>query len=265
MKKYLTIIKTELQRQYAYRYDTFTYVPGNFFELFFTYILWTIIFQNAEVVKGYTYSEMITYIIVGWVFSLITSNYNFESTVSRDINLGWLTNYLSKPISYLKFISMIAIGRIVVALVYIIFQSIVYFILFADKMVIDLTFAKVLILIVMAIFAFFIRLFLSILIGLISFWLVEISGVFAFIDIFVKFFAGNFFPLVFLPVSMLKVGYFLPFIYTFFIPVQFFLNKISVAEALAGIAVQVVWFVILYLIIKIVWHFGLKRYEGYGI
>lgn len=257
-------MKAELQRQFAYRYDIATYVPGNFFELSSAFILWTIIYRNTEIIGGYSYPEMVTYIIIGWIFSLITTNYNYENIISRDINLGKLTNYLSKPISYLKFTGATAVARVGVAIFYIILQGVIYFFLFKDIMLVDVGLSKVLILIVMAIFAFLIKLFIAILIGMVSFWLVEISGLFAFADIFVKFFSGTFFPMVLLPASLLKAGYFLPFVYTFFVPVQFFLDKISTKEALWGVAVQMIWLAILYLIIKIVWKYGLKRYEAYG-
>ncbi|MCK5416233.1 ABC-2 family transporter protein, partial [Candidatus Parcubacteria bacterium] len=185
MKKYLIIIKTELQRQFTYRYEISSYVPGNFFELFFSYLLWTIIYQSTEVIKGYTYPEMVTYIIIGWIFTFITSTYNYESVISRDIRLGNLTNYLLKPISYLKFTCISAIGRVGIAFFFIVFQSIIYISLFGDKMIFNITIEKILILLIMMIFAFFIKLFLSILVGLMSFWFTEISGLHTFANIFV--------------------------------------------------------------------------------
>ncbi len=265
MKKYLTIIKTELQRQFTYRYDIASYVPGNFFELFFAYLLWTIIYQSSDVIRGYTYAEMVTYIIIGWIFAFLTSTYEFEYKVSREIHLGTLTNYLLKPISYLKFISVTAVGRVLIAMGFIIFQGAIYILLFGDKMILNVSIEKMLIMFVMMILAFIINLFLALLVGMMSFWLTEISGFHAFTAAVIKFFSGGYFPLALLPITVLKIAYFLPFAYTIFVPVQYFMDKISLEQALQGIMVQMVWCLLLYLLIKIVWKFGLKKYEGYGI
>lgn len=262
--KYLSIAKSKLQEQLAYRYDIAMYIPGNFFELFFSFLLWTVIFQTADVVRGYDYHEMVTYIIVGWIFMFITANYNFEELVSKDIRLGRLTNYLIKPVSYLKYKIMIAIGRVVIALGLIILQSILYIALFGENMIIDLSGQKILILLVMIFFAFFIKLFFAIIIGMISFWTMEVVGIKAFLDTLIKFFSGAYFPLVMLPAAFVKGSLALPFAYTFFVPVQFYLNKISYAEAIRGIGVQIIWVVLLYFIMKIIYKFGLKKYEGFG-
>jgi len=175
-----------------------------------------------------------------------------------------LMNYLLKPVGYLKHTSVVALGRVGIAFVFVILQSAVYILLFGDKMIFDISIRKIFILLVMVVFAFFIKLFLAILVGMLSFWFTEISGLHAFAAIFIKFFSGTFFPLVFLPAGFIKVSYFFPFIYTFFVPVQFFLGRASFAEALNGIAVQFAWLVLLYFVIKTTWFFGLKKYETYG-
>jgi len=77
--------------------------------------------------------------------------------------------------------------------------------------------------------------------------------------------SGTFFPIVLLPAFLVKASYFLPFIYTIYIPVQLYLGKISFAEGLRGLAIEILWLVVLYGIIKVVWRFGLKKYESVGI
>lgn len=264
MKKYLVVMKNELQRQFAYRYDIAMFVPGNFFELFFSFLLWTVIFQTATIVRGYNYREMVTYIIVGWIFMFITSNYDFENIVSRDIRLGNLTNYLVKPVSYLKYISMVAIGRIWVAFIFVIFQSAMYILFFGDKMIFNLDIWKILILLAMLFLAFFIKLFFSIIIGMISFWSTEVVGIQSFADILTRFFSGTYFPLAMLPLLFVKISLFPPFAYTFFVPVQFFLGKMTYNEAIRGVGVQIVWVALLYFLAKIIYKSGLKKYEGFG-
>ncbi|TSD01116.1 MAG: hypothetical protein Athens071425_482 [Parcubacteria group bacterium Athens0714_25] len=263
-QKYLTVIRIELQRQFTYRYDIAMFVPGNLFELFFSFLLWTVIFQTADVVRGYTYQDMVSYIVIGWICMFITNNYGFEENVSRDIRLGHLTNYLLRPVSYLKYVSTVAVGRVIIAFGFVILQSVLYVSIFGSRMIIDLNLQKILILAVMLFFAFFIKLFISIIIGMVSFWMMYVNGLMTFSNTLMKLFSGAYFPLAILPVIFLKASLFLPFAYTFFIPVQFFLGKISYSDAIRGIGVQVIWLIALYFIAKIIYKIGLKKYESVG-
>lgn len=264
MKKYLAIIKTEIQRQLTYRYDIAMFVPGNALELFFSFLLWTVIFQTADIVRGYTYQEMVSYIVVGWVFMFTTNNYGFEENVSRDIRLGHLTNYLLKPVSYLKYVSTVAIGRVIIAFGFVILQSALYVSIFGSRMTIDLNLQKILILAAMLFLAFFIKLLFAIIIGMVSFWMMYVNGLMTFSNTLMKFFSGAYFPLVILPAVFVKLSLVFPFAYTFFVPVQFFLGKITYAEALRGMGVQIIWLMLLYFIAKIIYKIGLKKYESVG-
>ena len=67
MRKYLAVIKAEWQRQMTYRVNQFTFRIGNVFEILVQILIWTAIFQNVQVIRGYNYKEMMTYILIGWL------------------------------------------------------------------------------------------------------------------------------------------------------------------------------------------------------
>ena len=135
MRKYITIIKTEFQRQLTYRSDIASFVFGDFVHLFGSVVLWSIIYSSNEVVRGYTYPEMMTYIVIGWIFMYLTANYNFENKVSHDIHYGRLTNFLVRPMSYLRYTTTVASGRVVVAFFFIVFQAVIYVLLFKKYLI----------------------------------------------------------------------------------------------------------------------------------
>jgi ABC-2 type transport system permease protein len=117
----------------------------------------------------------------------------------------------------------------------------------------------------MVLLAFITELFISFLVGLIAFWTDEIDGIFDSIIKLRTIFAGAYFPINILPLFFVKLSYALPFAYSFFVPTQLYLNKISLLDGLRGIFIQIAWIVMLYLIIKLVWRCGLKKYESVGI
>lgn len=265
MKKYSIIIKNEVQRQFTYRASIAAYAFGNIAELVALTVIWTIVYRNIDVIKDYSAHEMISYVVFAWFFSFLTTTYSFEQNVARDIHLGTLSSLLVKPQSYIRYVMAVATGRITIAFLIVLVQGIIVFSFFRNSLVFSLDFGTILLLVCMLVATYFINLFLSIIISFIAFWTMEINGTYYSLKVFSKFMSGTFFPISLLPVFFVKVSFFLPFVYTIYIPVQLYLGKISFMEGLRGLAIEILWLVVLYVIIKVVWRFGLRKYESVGI
>lgn len=265
MQKYWSIIKNEIQRQFVHRVSISVYAFGNIAELIALVIIWSVVYKNVEVVKGYGANEMISYVVFAWFFSFLTTNYAFEINVARDIHMGTLSNLLVKPQSYLRYMVAVATGRIFIALLIVIAQGILVVLIFRERLIFSLDFSIIVLILAMLVATYFVNLFLAIIFGFFAFWTTEISGIYSALKVFSKFMSGTFFPISLLPVFLIKTSYFLPFVYTIYIPVQLYLGKISFAEGLRGLAIEILWLVILYVIIKVVWRFGLRKYESVGI
>ncbi|MFA6193747.1 MAG: ABC-2 family transporter protein [Parcubacteria group bacterium] len=265
IKKYWMIINNEIQRQFTYRLNIAAYAFGNIAELVALTVIWTIVYRNIDAIQGYSANEMITYVVFAWFFSFLTTTYSFEQNVARDIHQGNLSSLLVKPQSYIRYIMAVAIGRILIALGIVIVQGILVSLFFRDQLIFSHSPSTFFLLFCMLIAAYIINLFLSIIIGFIAFWTNEIHGIYYSLKVFSKFMSGTFFPIILLPVFFAKATFFFPFAYTIYIPVQLYLGKISFAEGLRGFAVELLWIFILYVIIKILWKFGLRKYESVGI
>lgn len=265
MRKYWHIITNEIQRQFTYRASIAAYAFGNIAELVALTVIWTIVYRNIDVIKGYSAHEMISYVVFAWFFSFLTTTYSFEQNVARDIHLGTLSSLLVKPQSYIRYVMAVATGRITIAFLIVLVQGIIVFSFFRNSLVFSLDFGTILLLVCMLVATYFINLFLSIIISFIAFWTMEINGTYYSLKVFSKFMSGTFFPISLLPVFFVKVSFFLPFVYTIYIPVQLYLGKISFMEGLRGLAIEILWLVVLYVIIKVVWRFGLRKYESVGI
>lgn len=265
MKKYLTVIKTEWQRQFTYRTNQFTYRIGNIFEILVQILIWTAIFQKTTTIGGYNYREMITYIIIGWLISFLMANFQFEEIISSHIQKGELSNFISKPINYINYLIFLSIGRASFTLGVAFLFNLLLLFFFRNSFIISKDIFMWLILLAMILVGYFIKLFLSILIGFISFWTVDNAGVFYSINTLAKFLSGNYFPINILPAAFLNFSLALPFIYTFYFPAQLYLGKISLRQGLFGLGLEIIWLGILYFLIRVVWKMGLKKYESVGI
>jgi ABC-2 type transport system permease protein len=103
LRKYLAIINTFWQRALTYRFTVFSYRVGEIIEMVSLIVLWSAIFKNSPVIGGFTYPEMVTYIIIGNLFRTMVRNF-LPSVIDRDIREGKLSLYLVKPMAYFEFV-----------------------------------------------------------------------------------------------------------------------------------------------------------------
>lgn len=264
MKKYLTILQTTWQRALTYRFTTFSHRIGEVAEILFLLWMWSIIFKTAPNIGGYNLKEMMTYILIGNLVNIMTRNF-LADVVAKDINEGRLSLFLTKPIAYLNYIAIREIGRISLVFLMSLSSQILLIIILNKHFIINLNPLALLLIIIMIGLAFIMELLISFMVGLIAFWTNEVDGIYATLSRLRKFFAGGFFPLSILPAGFITASALLPFAYSFFIPTQIYLGKMSLKHGATGLMVQLVWIVLLYILIRIVWYRGIKRYEGVGI
>jgi ABC-2 type transport system permease protein len=264
-KKYTSVIKTEIQRALVHRFNILSYRIGNVIEIFFQLVIWGIIFQHTDVVRGYTYGEMIAYISFGWLFLYFTGTYGLENVIEDQIFEGKITEFLVKPISYLRYIHFFSLGRNSISILATVLIQIAIIFFYRDVIVVNFDFLSGIILVPMIIMAFILRLLFSIILGLTAFWTTRIAGIDYSANVIIKFFSGSYFTLALLPPLALTICKFLPFAYTFYFPTQLFLGKINAREGFEALGIEILWIFVLYGIIKLMWKRGVKKYEGVGI
>ncbi len=239
IKKYLTIIRITWQRGLVYRFTILAYRIGETIEILALILMWSAIYSNQQLIKGYTLNEMITYILIGNLILVIVRNFLAEY-VARDIKDGKLSLFLIKPIKYFDYIFALEFGRISLPFIMSFFSQIIVILFFLDKIIFNFQFAYLALIIVMIILAFITEMLLSYLVGLVAFWADGVSGLYATIDRLRKFFSGGYFPLSLLPAAFVKISLALPFAYSFYFPTQLYLKKIDLAMGLRGIVVQII-------------------------
>jgi ABC-2 type transport system permease protein len=226
--------------------------------------MWTAIFQNTPIIAGFTVKEMITYLLIGYLFQVMVRNF-LADVIARDIKNGTLSMYLIQPMSYFSFVLIKEIGRISVATILSMLSQLLVILLFYQQIIFNFNPLYLATIFIMLIFAFLSELLISYLIGLIAFWTDEVEGIYSTTNSLKKFFSGGFFPLNLLPHTFLTISFLLPFAYSFYVPTQLYLNKLSIQQGFQGLFIQLIWIGILLAVIKLVWNAGIKRYEGVGI
>lgn len=174
IKKYLTIIKVYWQRAITYRFTVFTYRIGEIAELLVLILLWSAIYNASagysgqQLIQGYTLNQMITYVLIGNLFTSLTRNF-LSDVIARDIREGRLSAFLIKPIPYFQFMLFREIGRISIATFMSVLSQVLVLSFFYKIIIINSNPLIWIILFLMILLTFFTEILLSFLVGLLAF------------------------------------------------------------------------------------------------
>jgi ABC-2 type transport system permease protein len=112
--------------------------------------------------------------------------------------------------------------------------------------------------------AFIVRFLVEWTLALAAFWTTRVSAMNQVYFMAMLFFSGQLAPLELLPYPVRVIAFVLPFRWAIGFPTELLLGRLTPAQALTGIGMQVVWLVGALVLMKIVWRAGLKVYSAVG-
>jgi ABC-2 type transport system permease protein len=105
--------------------------------------------------------------------------------------------------------------------------------------------------------------FLSLL-GMITFWTTRVSAIFELAIALELLLSGRLVPLPLMPDWAERVAYALPFMWTFYFPIEALVGDRSTAELLGGLGAQAAWTAALAALTLFVWRYAVRRYSAVG-
>ncbi|NQU23901.1 MAG: ABC-2 family transporter protein [Candidatus Nealsonbacteria bacterium] len=263
-------MRISIEERLVYRGDFVLGTLMRFLPIVTQIFLWLAVFEAVETVRGektvgnYTYDNMIAYYLLTMVSRAFSSMPGLASGIARDVRDGTVKKYLIQPIDMLGFLMLnriahklvyyvVAIGPF--ALVFYICRD--YFGGWPDAHTL-LAYAASL---VMALLLGFL---LEATIGMISFWFLEVTSLLFVYMLFNFFFSGHMFPIDLLPPFWENLMRLLPLQYLAYFPAAVFLGKVQGDELMTGLWIQFAWIVFFLIASRVAFHFGVRRYAGYG-
>jgi len=267
MQKYLKVIEVGIQNSFVYRYNFFIQTVFQFVPLITTVLLWSAAYEGKAVnatIADYTLTKMIGYYILAMIASNVVGNWWQDFQISEEIRNGQLNKYLLKPVSYLGYRLSLVLSNKLVFLSVVTIPLAVGLFFFRYYLPPPATPVILVLFVISLLLTLLMNFLISFCIGLISFWMLEVSTLF-FIFYGVQYFlSGSLFPLDLLPKPLYAVTKLLPFYYQAFFPVSMYMGKFTTAEIIRAIIIQIIWVIVIYLIAKLLWYRGLKRYSAAG-
>jgi len=229
---------------------------------FIKYNLWVSIYEwnEVQIIKGYTLSQMIQYQLGIFLLDLFIRSHFFSNHLSADIRLGKISAFLLYPFHFINYqFSKFLSEKILQFLIGMLALGIAVWFQFIE-MTNYMVFIKFLLFILIINMFWF---FTQTIIGLISFWIEETWSLNICIRFITAFLSGAFIPLELYPESLKQILMWTPFPYLIYFPVKILMG--TPVNFLFCMLVLSVWLAIVIVTTRWMWNRGLKLYTGAGM
>lgn len=242
MRPYLYMTKMKLLLSLNYRFDFFITLFVQFTLLFTSAFFWKAAYKNATIVGMVSEDQMLIYSVMSIILANIFIT-TVESNIKSKVRMGNVAVDYIKPVNvFLMYLSE-DIGNMVTSVIQRIIPVLIGACLFIVVPVPASPVHFVLFLISSGL-SYIILWQISAIIGLLYFKFIDMGPVGIIKDYLIKIFSGAFVPIWFFPHSFQETLKYLPFIYTYQLPLSLFIGRTSAADGVKGMLVQVIWIII---------------------
>ena len=257
MRAYVQLAKLRLLTELTYRFDVYAGILTNLILMVATVFLWKTAFRGMGTVGGVDEGQMITYAILASLLGALFSP-GVDDALNDKIRNGSIAVDFIRPIH--PPLSWLAddIGSTISSFLMRVIPLLIFSSLFI-RVPLPANLPAALLFIPCCILSFGILWMLSAVCGLIAFWTMELGELGIAKDAVVRVLSGGLVPIWFFPGWAQKISAWLPFQYAVQLPLEIYIGRAGPREALAGIFIQFVWFVILGLLAAWLWSRGRRR------
>ena len=262
MRKYWAIFKISWEKSFEYRADFIGHLGMGLINFLVMYFIWSAIFKNRIIFNGYTFSAMMTYVLMTRFLHFVMRG-NIGRQIGDEIKEGRISSYLVKPVNYTGWwFSTFLADRNFEFLVR--FLMLILFFIIIPKIVIFQGVGKLILLISFLFISLILNFLINVLIASLAFWVTDVRFFRSAMMMIFDFLAGAVIPLDVMPKPLYKISSFLPFQFLAFFPIKLYQGALSQNQILTGIGLLIFWIASLTILLKFVWLNGVKRYEAVG-
>jgi ABC-2 type transport system permease protein len=265
MKKYLTVFAISWQNEFTYRLNFILWRVRNVLRILMTYFLWLGIFSTPRGIMGLTREQMLTYVLLVLFVQAITLSAPSGEAIGGEIGSGDLSNFLVKPIGYLKYwltrdlaskLLNILFSFLEITLLWIFLHPTI---VFPNNPLVILSFIASLGLGILIYF------FLETSTRFIAFWTPEYTWGLSFLTlVFIETLAGTIFPINLLPDAAKFFIDLTPFPYLVYYPISILIGTTTGLNIIKTFIIMCIWVLLLFKLNRFLWTRGLKIYASEG-
>ena len=251
MKAYIYMIKVKLLLALSYKYEVFLTFVTQIILLFVTAYFWKAAYKGIDTVEQVNEQGMLIYAVLalalGELFTI-----SIENNVRRKIRQGNVAVDYIKPVHIFLMYFSEDIGEMITTII----QKVIPMLIFSTIFVVvpvPASFAHFILFLISIAFSYLILWYISAIFAMFNFIVIDIGPIGMIKDYIILILSGSFIPIWFFPDFIQKILVYLPFIYTYQLPLSIFIGKTTYLQAFSSMAIQIVWvlvFAILFTLLK---------------
>lgn len=263
MKKYWVLFKSNLSVSIEYKGALFTWMLFELVSLSSTTFLWLAVFRTNHTVGNYDFNKIIFYYILVPIIGGLTSIFVSEH-LPRKIKDGAISTDLMKPYS-------IAVANLLnqfgIKLVHLSIKLPVYILiagLFIYVFHIQVQLSTLPLALCFCVFSYILHFFIDLALSYTAFWFDDVWSLSHLKTVMLMVFGGLSFPIDLVPQNIRVIFNILPFRFIYYFPIKVVQGNMPVNTLLTEFMQLILWIVIFFVIGKLLWRQGLRKYGAYG-
>jgi ABC-type uncharacterized transport system permease subunit len=244
------LAKANLRLQYVYRFNVVVGVLMTAITIYLLTLVWRAAFAGQAEVDGIGMQQMLVYLTIANL-QLYFLRPNVAADMQSRIREGQIGFDLSRPVSYPSQLFARATGDMVGLLPLVALALPVAFIV--GELRLPASAGDGIAYLASLLVAWVVAVELNMLIGLVSFWTLEMTGFQMVYNLIGNFATGALIPLWFMPDALRAVVQLLPFQAIAYIPVSIYVGEPATGGLLTALALQLFWAAALVFVIRWVW------------
>jgi len=274
LRTWWTMLSISLEERLAYRGDFVLGTLLRFLPIVTQVFLWTAVFSatNRGDIAGYSRNDIVAYYLLTMVTRAFSSMPGLAGGIARSVRDGSIKKYLVQPVDYISFLlaARVAHKLVYYAVAVLPFAAVFYACRgFFPPLPDAVTLAAFA---VSLLFSFLLGFFMEATLGMLGFWLLEVSSIVFAYMLLQYLLSGHMFPLDMLAdvatgipgTSLADLVRWLPFEYTAYFPAAVWLGKIRGLDLGRALLIEAVWVVVMAAACRVAWLRGTRRYSGFG-
>lgn len=240
------------------------YAIGLLSDLLFVYLsieVWTELYSGQPVAGGLTIPQLITYVTLARIIAPI--DMEFVQQMQQRVLSGEIASELIKPIPLSGYMLAQEIGRYLSRLLLRVLPIALFVLLFTG-MTLPQSPVYVLLFVVSVALSFWLMFGINYIAALMAFWVTQLFSINVLKGQTVRLFSGALVPLWFFPASALPLLKLLPFASVAFVPIQLFLERVTLKEACFDLCLQLLWGGIIWWLGRRIWNRAVRQLSVNG-
>lgn len=223
--------------------------------------LWKTIFAGRPTISGFTFVQMIWYLALTEAITMGSGWRMMFEDVTDDIRTGTVSNFLTKPLSYMGWYFSTTFSRFFNAFLVTFILGSIFCYIFVGP--IPFSFMTILPLALVIICSFFLSFFVGMFFVSFAFWLEDVTAFYWILQKALFILGGMLVPIDVYPDFVSKYLYYLPFSFITYWPAKFFVSG-DVGTFILVLTGQIIWLALFFVLTMIIYRIGIRRINIYG-